>query len=84
MKKRIEKAHTLIEALPYIRKFYGKTIVVKYGGSVGGEELENFAHDIVLMRYVGIYPVVVHGGGPQIGDHLSQLGSGLPTRRRWR
>jgi acetylglutamate kinase len=74
MKTRIQKAHTLIEALPYIREFYGKTIVVKYGGSIGGTELENFAHDIVLMRYVGIRPVVVHGGGPQIGSLLSRLG----------
>jgi len=74
MKERIEKAHTLIEALPYIREFYGKTVVVKYGGSVVGGELENFARDIVLMRYVGIYPVVVHGGGTQIGDHLARLG----------
>lgn len=74
MKELIEKAQTLIEALPYIREFYGKTVVVKYGGSIGGEELASFADDIVLMKYVGIHPVVVHGGGPQIGDLLSRLG----------
>lgn len=74
MKERIEKAHTLIEALPYIREFYGKTIVVKYGGGIVGQELKNFAHDIVLMHYVGMRPVVVHGGGAQIGEHLKRLG----------
>ncbi len=74
MDKHLEKARTLIEALPYIRRFYGKTIVVKYGGSIEGKELENFAHDLVLMRYVGMYPVVVHGGGPQIGMLLRRLG----------
>lgn len=74
MKELIEKANTLVEALPYIREFYGKTIVVKYGGSIGGQELYNFARDVVLMRYVGIHPVVVHGGGPQIGSLLGRLG----------
>lgn len=74
MKHLIEKAQTLVEALPYIRDFHGKTIVVKYGGSVGEDELNNFARDIVLMRYVGMNPVVVHGGGPQIGDLLDRLG----------
>lgn len=74
MEEQIQKAHTLIEALPYIREFYGKVIVVKYGGSIVGTELADFAHDIVLMRYVGMRPVVVHGGGPQIGEHLARLG----------
>ncbi|MDA2920642.1 acetylglutamate kinase [Desulfobacterota bacterium AH_259_B03_O07] len=74
MKKLIEKAHTLVEALPYIREFYGKTIVVKYGGSIGDDELSNFARDIILMKYVGMHPVVVHGGGPQIGSLLERLG----------
>ncbi len=74
MKELIQKAQTLVEALPYIREFYGKTIVVKYGGSIGGVELHNFARDIVLMKYVGVHPVVVHGGGPQIGDLLGRLG----------
>ena len=74
MKELIEKAKTLVEALPYIKEFYGKTIVVKYGGSIGGQELHNFARDIVLMKYVGMNPVVVHGGGPQIGSLLGRLG----------
>jgi acetylglutamate kinase len=74
MKELIEKAKTLVEALPYIKEFYGKTIVVKYGGSIGGQELHNFARDIVLMKYVGMHPVVVHGGGPQIGNLLGRLG----------
>jgi len=74
MKKLIQKAQTLVEALPYIKEFYGQTIVVKYGGSVGDNDLTNFARDVVLMKYVGILPVVVHGGGPQIGDHLKKLG----------
>ena len=74
MKHLIDKAQTLVEALPYIKDFHGKTIVIKYGGSVGDEELYNFARDIVLMRYVGMNPVVVHGGGPQIGNFLERLG----------
>ncbi len=74
MKKLIQKAQTLVEALPYIKEFHGKTIVVKYGGSVGNEDLYDFARDVVLMKYVGIHPVVVHGGGPQIGIHLKKLG----------
>lgn len=74
MRELIHKAQTLVEALPYIREFYGKTIVVKYGGSIGGQELSNFARDVVLMRYVGIHPIVVHGGGPQIGSLLERLG----------
>lgn len=74
MKELIHKAETLVEALPYIREFYGKTIVVKYGGSIGGKELHNFARDLVLMKYVGMHPVVVHGGGPQIGNLLGRLG----------
>ncbi len=74
MKDLIQKAQTLVEALPYIKDFHGKTIVIKYGGSVGDEDLYNFARDIVLMRYVGMNPVVVHGGGPQIGNLLDRLG----------
>lgn len=74
MKDLIQKAQTLVEALPYIKDFHGKTIVIKYGGSVGDEDLYNFARDIVLMRYVGMNPVVVHGGGPQIGHLLDRLG----------
>ncbi|MEI7868360.1 MAG: acetylglutamate kinase [Candidatus Methylumidiphilus sp.] len=69
-------AHVLIEALPYIQRFTGKTIVVKYGGhAMTDEQLKNsFARDIVLLKLVGINPVVVHGGGPQIGDLLKRLG----------
>jgi acetylglutamate kinase len=69
-------AHVLIEALPYIRRFSGKTIVIKYGGNAMVEQKlkEGFARDLVLMKLVGINPVVVHGGGPQIGDLLKRLG----------
>jgi len=69
-------AKVLTEALPYIQRFQGKTIVIKYGGNaMENEELKNsFARDIVLMKLVGINPVVVHGGGPQIGDLLKKMG----------
>ena len=72
----IERANILVEALPYIRRFYQKTIVVKYGGhAMVAEELkESFAKDVVLMKYIGINPVVVHGGGPQIGEMLRRIG----------
>lgn len=68
-------ANVLTEALPYIQRFAGKTLVIKYGGNAMiDEELKNsFARDIVLMKTVGINPIVVHGGGPQIGDLLSKL-----------
>jgi acetylglutamate kinase len=76
MKKSIEKAEVLLEALPFIRNFFGKTIVVKYGGNamVSEDLKEDFARDIVLMKYVGINPVIIHGGGPQIGETLDALG----------
>ena len=69
-------AAVLTEALPYIQRFIGKTIVVKYGGNAMiDEDLKNsFARDIVLMKLVGMNPIVVHGGGPQIGSHLEKLG----------
>jgi acetylglutamate kinase len=69
-------ANVLTEALPYIQRFHGKTIVVKYGGNAMiDEELKNsFARDIVLMKLVGMNPIVVHGGGPQIGSVLDKLG----------
>ena len=69
-------AHVLTEALPYIQRFAGKTIVIKYGGNaMVDEDLKNsFARDIVLMKTVGINPVVVHGGGPQIGEVLKRIG----------
>ena len=74
MKNLIQKAKTLVEALPYIEEFYGETIVIKYGGSIGDDDLHDFARDIVLMKFVGIHPVIIHGGGPQIGSHLKKLG----------
>jgi acetylglutamate kinase len=69
-------ARVLTEALPYIRRFAGKTFVVKYGGNAmkGDAMIQSFARDIVLMKRVGMNPVVVHGGGPQIGAHLEKLG----------
>ncbi len=80
MKELIKKADILLEALPYIREFAGTTIVIKYGGSAMVSESlrSNFARDIILLRYVGIKPVVVHGGGPQIGKTLERMG--LETR----
>ena len=71
-----EKAAVLAEALPYIRRFWGKIVVVKYGGNAMDDErlAPLFAEDIVLMRSVGLRPVVVHGGGPQIGDLMNRLG----------
>jgi acetylglutamate kinase len=72
----MQAANILIEALPYIQKYSGKTIVIKYGGNaMVDEHLKHcFAQDIVLLKQVGINPVVVHGGGPQIGKLLEQLG----------
>ena len=69
-------AHVLTEALPYIRRFQGKTVVIKYGGNamVDDELKSGFARDVVLMKLVGINPVIVHGGGPQIGQLLERLG----------
>lgn len=69
-------ADILIEALPYIRQFYGMTIVIKYGGhAMSDVQLkEDFARDIVLMKFVGLNPVIVHGGGPQISQVLSRMG----------
>lgn len=76
MENPIDKAKILIEALPYIRRFYDKTIVIKYGGSTMEEERvkRSFAQDVVLLKYIGIHPVIVHGGGPQIGEMLSRVG----------
>jgi acetylglutamate kinase len=66
---------TLLEALPYIREFYGKTVVIKYGGAAMADpELkEDFARDVVLLKYVGMNPVVVHGGGPEITNYMERL-----------
>lgn len=81
MRTVIEKAAVLHEALPYIRRFQGKTFVIKYGGAAMTDAAlrEGFARDVVLMRYVGIHPIVVHGGGPQIDEHLARLG--IETKR---
>jgi len=70
------RAKILAEALPYIQRFHGKTIVIKYGGNAMTDDglKKGFAHDIVLLKLVGMNPVVVHGGGPQIDDLLKQLG----------
>lgn len=75
MDKKLETAKVLIEALPYIQRFSNATIVVKYGGNAmaDGKLEREFALDIILMKYVGLNPVVVHGGGPQIGDMLKKL-----------
>jgi acetylglutamate kinase len=69
-------ADILVEALPYIRQFYGMTIVIKYGGHAMSDPLlkEDFARDIALMKFVGLNPVIVHGGGPQINQVLSRMG----------
>jgi acetylglutamate kinase len=76
MEDYLDKAKVLTEALPYIQRFHGKTIVIKYGGSAMQEERlrQHFTQDIVLMKFVGLHPVVVHGGGPQIGETLKRIG----------
>ena len=76
VKKSMERADILLEALPYIRRFYNKTIVIKYGGHamIDDELKDMFARDLVMMKYIGIHPVVIHGGGPQIGGYLKKLG----------
>ena len=78
------KAETLIEALPYFQRYAGRSFVVKYGGNAMGDEraAREFAEDVVLLRAVGINPVVVHGGGPQIGAMpVSYTHLTLPTKR---
>jgi acetylglutamate kinase len=76
MQKLIDKANTLLEALPYIRRFSGKTIVIKYGGHAMADEAlkKSFALDIILLKYIGINPVIIHGGGPQINETLKRYG----------
>lgn len=76
MQQFIDKANTLMEALPYIRRFSGKTIVIKYGGHAMADEAlkESFALDVILLRSLGINVVVVHGGGPQINETLKRYG----------
>ena len=75
MEKLIEKANILMETLPWIKRFYGKTIVIKYGGNAMVEEQlkEGFARDVIMLKYIGMNPVVVHGGGPQIGKVLEAM-----------
>jgi acetylglutamate kinase len=67
---------TLLEALPYIREFHGKTVVIKYGGAAMEDPAlrEEFARDVVLLKYVGLNPIVVHGGGPEISAYMQRLG----------
>ncbi len=76
MKNPIEKASILVEALPYIRAFYDKTLVIKYGGAamLDADLKASFATDVTLLRFIGLRPVIVHGGGPQIGKMLKRLG----------
>jgi acetylglutamate kinase len=76
MQQLIDKANTLMEALPYIRRFSGKTVVIKYGGHAMADEAlkESFALDVILLKSLGINPVVVHGGGPQINETLKRYG----------
>jgi len=70
------RVHTLLEALPYIREFHGRTVVIKYGGAAMRDEAlrEGFATDVVLLKYVGMNPVIVHGGGPEITSYMERLG----------
>src|SRR6188508_3799097 len=67
---------TLLEALPYIREFHGRTVVIKYGGAAMEDEAirDEFARDVVLLKYVGLNPVIVHGGGPDISHYMERLG----------
>jgi len=76
MQEYINKAAVLIEALPYMRRFQGQTIVIKYGGHAMKDEAlkQGFAQDVVLLKYLGLQPVVVHGGGPQISQTLQRMG----------
>jgi len=76
LERLIQKAETLLEALPFINRFRGKTFVVKYGGNamVKDELKKSFAQDILLLKYLGINPVIVHGGGPQIAEVLKRMG----------
>src|SRR3712207_5650664 len=71
---------TLLEALPYIREFHGRTVVIKYGGAAMEDPnlREEFARDVVLLKYVGLDPIVVHGGGPEITSYMQRLD--LPVR----
>ncbi|HXZ85294.1 MAG TPA: acetylglutamate kinase [Myxococcota bacterium] len=76
MEELIRKANTLVEALPYIRAFFDRTVVIKYGGAAMENDAlkASFAKDVTLLRFIGLRPVIVHGGGPQIGQFLARLG----------
>ncbi len=76
MKELLEKARVLIDSLPYIRTFFGKTFVIKYGGAAQTEDAlkESFAQDVVLLNFIGIRPVIVHGGGPKISETMKKMG----------
>lgn len=76
MDEHVQRAHTLVEALPYIQQFVGKTVVIKYGGHAMTDEAlrHSFARDMVLLKCVGVHPVVVHGGGPQIDATMKRMG----------
>lgn len=76
MKQLVDKARVLMEALPYMQRFVGKTIVIKYGGHAMTDEAlrASFAADVVLLKHIGVRPVIVHGGGPQIGRTLEAMG----------
>jgi len=76
VKKLIEKANILIESLPFIRSFYGKTFVIKYGGAAQTDEVlkDSFARDVALLNFIGIRPVIVHGGGPRISETMKKMG----------
>ncbi len=76
MQSLIEKAEVLVEALPYMRRFFGKTVVIKYGGHAMTEDKlrASFAVDVVLLKFIGLKPVIVHGGGPQIASTLARVG----------
>ena len=78
-----DKAGILVEALPYIQEFYGKTVVIKYGGNamINDGLKEKVMQDIALMKYVGIHPVIVHGGGPEITGFLKKVGRVLFRQR---
>ncbi len=82
MEQEALKANLLLESLPYIREFYGQTIVIKYGGHAmqDAKLKQGFALNVVLLKYIGVNPVIVHGGGPQIGQLLERLGIGSTFR----
>ena len=72
----VASVETLLEALPYIRQFHGRTVVIKYGGAAMRDEAlkDAFATDVVLLKYVGLNPIIVHGGGPDITTYMERLG----------